>query len=515
MRSMLSLPAAIGDACQYVFAVAIIFVVGFFVATKPLPIPSNLPGPKRYPYIGYLPHVLQHWHEWPTETTRLAKKYKRTWGGPLPNFGGLPGAYFYISHEENLRHILKTNFDNYGKGDMWTRVLGELLGTGIFAVDGDRWKIHRQLMSNMFSRNLLRHSAAIFRAKILKVLKTFAQAEEDDSDSGGFKVDLQDVFFRLTLDSMSIVSFDVDLHSVENEKQHEFALAFDELSSLCQKRFLDPLFQLKRMSRLSWRENRIRKLKSVVDDFAYTIIASKRRSAEEGSPLGPDLLSRFIDHARKTGEDIADSKLRDVIMNVLLAGRDTTACALSWTFYELTRHPDVVQKIVEEVIAVCGVGDQAEYTYDTMTKLKYTHCVALEVLRLHPSVTNDPRYAVKDDVLPDGTRIPAGAGFDLCFYTMLRKEETWGDDALQFKPERFLDEKEPSPFKYPVFHAGPRMCLGKPLALMNMKLAMSMMLTSEFKIVDRIGHSGEYLWTLVESMKDGFEVNIIPAQRQR
>lgn len=524
MLSLVPSPVALSDAWKCFVAVAITFVAGFFFATKPLPIPSSLPGPKQYPYIGYLPHVLQHWHEWPTETTRLAKKYKRTWGGPLPNFGGLPGAYFYISHEENLQHILKTNFDNYGKGDMWTRVLGELLGKGIFAVDGDRWKMHRKLMSNMFSRNLLRHSAAIFRTKIIEVLKTFekgaaaadaAQVEEGNLGNGFFKVDLQDVFFRLTLDSMSIVSFDVDLHSVENEKQHEFALAFDELSNLCQKRFLDPLFQLKRFFRLSWRENRIRVLKKVVDGFAYKVIASKRRSADEGSPLGPDLLSRFIDHARTTDEEISDSDLRDVIMNVLLAGRDTTACALSWTFYELTRNPDVVQKITEEVESVCGVGDQAEYTYDTMAKLRYTHCVALEVLRLHPSVTNDPRYAVQDDLLPDGTRIPAGAGFDLCFYTMLRKEETWGDDALQFKPERFLNEKETSPFKYPVFHAGPRTCLGKPLALMNMKLAMSIMLTSEFKIMDRIGHTGEYLWTLVESMKDGFEVQIIPVQPHR
>lgn len=411
-----------------------------------------------------------------------------------------------------MRHILQSNFDNYGKGDVWIRNLGEMLGVGIFAVDGARWKVHRKLMSNMFSRNLLRHTAVVTREKLLEVLDTFKRradaAEAGGNISDGFNIDIQDVFFRLTLDITSIVTFDIDLESVGNEKQHEFALAFDELSNLCQKRFLDPLFEIKRLLRLSSRERRIRVLKRIVDEFAYKVIASKRR---EESPLGPDLLSRFIDHAEKTNESISDSELRDVIMNVLLAGRDTTACALSWTFYELTRHPDVVNKIISEVKSVCGVGDDAEYTYDTMAKLKYAHCVALEVLRLHPSVTNDPRYAAKADVLPDGTKIPAGAGFDLCFYTMGRKEELWGENALQFKPDRFLHVKEPSPFKYPVFNAGPRMCLGKPLALMNMKLAMAILLTSEFEIVDRIGHSGEYLWTLVESMKDGFEVNVSKA----
>lgn len=430
----------------------------------------------------------------------------------MPNYGGLPGCYFYIHDEDNVRHILQSNFDNYGKGDVWIKNLGEMLGVGIFAVDGARWKMHRKLMSNMFSRNLLRHTAVVTRKKLLEVLDIFEKrAEAAQAEGGicdGFSIDIQDVFFRLTIDITSIVTFDVDLHSVGNEKQHDFALAFDELSNLCQKRFLDPLFEIKRVLRLSWRERRIRVLKSIVDDFAYKIIASKRRSAKEGSPLGSDLLSRFIDNAQKTDELILDSELRDVIMNILLAGRDTTACALSWTFYELTRHPDVVDRIIGEVKSICGVGDAAEYTYDTMAKLKYTHCVALEVLRLHPPVTNDPRYAVKGDVLPDGTRIPAGAGFDLCFFSMGRKETIWGDDALQFNPERFLDEREPSPFKYPVFNAGPRMCLGKPLALMNMKLAMAILLTSEFKIVDRIGHSGQYLWTLVESMKGGFEVNV-------
>lgn len=195
-------------------------------------------------------------------------------------------------------------------------------------------------------------------------------------------------------------------------------------------------------------------------------------------------------------------------MNVMLAGRDTTACAMSWTFYELTRNPTVVNKIIDEVKSVCGVGESAEYTYDTMAKLKYTHCVALEVLRLHPPVSHDSRLAVNADILPDGTKIPAGVGIEYCIYTMGRKEDIWGEDAMQFKPERFMSEQEPSTFKYPVFNAGPRMCIGKPLALMNMKLAMSILLTSNFKFEDKAGHTGEYSWALVESMKGGFEVNV-------
>ena len=139
------------------------------------------------------------------------------------------------------------------------------------------------------------------------------------------------------------------------------------------------------------------------------MIQRKRRTADQGSPLGPDLLSRFIDAGVSS-----DKELRDIVMNVVLAGRDTTAVSMSWTFFELTRHPEVVTRIVQEVEQVCGEGAQAEYSYDTMAQLKYTHAVVMEVLRLHPPVTNDPRFAVTDDTLPDGNRVPAGGGIDMC-----------------------------------------------------------------------------------------------------
>jgi cytochrome P450 len=189
-------------------------------------------------------------------------------------------------------------------------------------------------------------------------------------------------------------------------------------------------------------------------------------------------------------------------------GRDTTACALSWTWYELTRHPEIVVNIVDEVRNICGVGDEADFSFDTMNQLKYTHCVALEVLRLHPPVTNDPRYAKRDSRLPDGTFTAKGLGVDMCFYAMGRKEDIWGSDALQFKPERFLNEKEPSTFKFPAFNAGPRMCLGKPLALMNIKLTMAILLTSGLQLDDKEGHSGDYLWNVVQSMKGGFPIHV-------
>jgi len=281
---------------------------------------------------------------------------------------------------------LHANFDNYVKGDRWTRILGELLGTGIFAVDGDRWKIHRKLMSNMFSRNLLRHTAVITKNKLLELLGVFERRiSEADFPTNGINIDLQDFFFRLTIDTTSIVNFGMDLHSVGNEQQHKFALAFDELTYLVQMRLIDPLFEVKRALRLTWAERRIRVLKDIVDECCYQVIADKRWSADKGLPLNPGMLSRFIQHDHNTNEGIIlFSELHDVVLNILPAGRDTTMCAMSWTYYNLTRNPSVVNKIIEEVNSVYSSEESAEYNYDTMAKLEYRHCVALEVLMLHP-----------------------------------------------------------------------------------------------------------------------------------
>ena len=98
---------------QAITAILVSLVSIIYYKTKPFPIPSSLPGPKRYPWLGFLWHPIKYWDIWPTETTRLAKLYKRTWGGPLPRFGAMPGAYFYIHDENNIRHVLKDNFHAY------------------------------------------------------------------------------------------------------------------------------------------------------------------------------------------------------------------------------------------------------------------------------------------------------------------------------------------------------------------------------------------------------------------
>ena len=166
-------------------------------------------------------------------------------------------------------------------------------------------------------------------------------------------------------------------------------------------------------------------------------------------------------------------------MSFVIAGRDTTASALSWVFWELTQHADVADRVVEEIDRVLQ-GEKP--TYDEVTnKMPYMQAVIKEAMRLHPPVPEDIKFAVKEDFLPDGTHIPAGIGIIYRIYAMNRLESLW-PNALSFDPDRWLSgDPSPSAYKYPVFNAGPRLCLGMRLGLTEIAMLTAMVL-QKYKI---------------------------------
>lgn len=524
-----------------------VFSVAFFIyqAIKPLKLDKDLPGPEPHFLLGNVALLTRHRHHWPEEVARLNNIYKKkTWGATFPRLPGsaVPHTVLFTADEVNLKYVLHGNFKNYVKGKVIEDWLGDWLGEGVFVVDGPKWKVHRKLMSNMFSRNLLRYSAAIMKQKLLDILGDMknsidasATVRETSTSDGHCRkyvqIDFKDLMSRLFFDVTSVVAFGVDLNTVLNDTKeiHPFFTAFDKMVYLFDRRSTDFLFPIKRMLGIG-SERVIAELICQMDDFAMNLIAERRMNMEKGIHSNPvtstsartngddkdktrcqgnfDLLTKYIEYAQKANEDLSNKELKDVIVNVMFAGRDTSSSTMSWAFYELERNLDVKEKVVREVASICGTGADAEYSFETMNELKYTHSVILEVLRLHPVVPENIRHAVNADTLPDGTRVPPGAGVAFSPYTMGRNEDVWGKDAAEFKPERFFGENEPSSFKFPAFHAGPRICIGKPLALINMKMVLSILLSSDIEFEDRFGHSGDYNYAIIMSMKDSFPMEI-------
>lgn len=201
---------------------------------------------------------------------------------------------------------------------------------------------------------------------------------------------------------------------------------------------------------------------AVMDSFAKKVIEEKRRNGIKAGREG-DMLDMFMGMKDDDGKDLSDQELRDHVLNFIIAGRDTTAQTLSWAIWELGQHPECERKLREEVLAVCG--KDGEVTYEQLKDLKYTNAVFNETLRLHANVPAQARRATEDTVLPGtGTKVYKDQVVQVSSWAMGHLERIWGKDAKQFKPERWIDEKgsliKANQYQWPVFNAGPRICLG-------------------------------------------------------
>ncbi|KAK6260786.1 hypothetical protein SCA6_015260 [Theobroma cacao] len=383
----------------------------------------------------------------------------------------------YTSEPDNVEYILKTNIQNYGKGEYNYSLLKGLLGDGIFAVDGDKWRQQRKVSSYEFSTKVLRDfSTVVFRKNAAKLANIVSDAAKSNKI-----MDIQDLFMKSTLDSIFKVGFGVELDSVcgSNLEGKEFTAAFDDLSAAILFRYVDIFWKIKRFLNIG-SEAKIKKSTKVVDNFVYKLIHNKieqtRNSMNDSSMKKEDILSRFLQL-----NDTDPTYVRDIILNFIVAGKDTTAATLSWFIYMLCKHPDVQEKVAQEVKEATDtmeVKDFAEFaailSEEALGKMHYLHAALTETLRLYPAVPVDAKICFSDDTLPDGFSVRKGDMVCYQPYAMGRMKFIWGDDAEEFRPERWLDEdgmfQPESPFKFTAFQAGPRICLGKEFAYRQMKI---------------------------------------------
>ncbi|KAG2295921.1 hypothetical protein Bca52824_042590 [Brassica carinata] len=379
-----------------------------------------------------------------------------------------PGqSEIFTADARNVEHILKTRFDNYSKGHSSRENLADLLGHGIFAVDGDKWRQQRKLASFEFSTRVLRDfSCSVFRTNACKhvgFVSEFALS--------GKSFDAQDMLMRYTLESIFKVGFGaqqlkcLDKFSKEGE---EFVEGFDEGNVATSLRFIDPLWKLKRFLNIG-SQARLKKSIATIDKFVYRLITTKRKELgrEQNTAVREDILSRFL------VENVTSSHERTTDVN------------------------GFVQSINEEAL------DQ----------MQYLHAALSETLRLYPPVPVDMRCAENDDILADGHRVKRGDNVYYLAYAMGRMTYVWGQDAEEFKPERWLKDggfQPESPFKFISFHAGPRICLGKDFAYRQMKIVSMVLLHFfRFKMADEKSNV-RYKRMLTLHIEGGLHLHAIP-----
>ncbi|XP_058751664.1 cytochrome P450 704C1-like isoform X1 [Vicia villosa] len=440
-----------------------------------------------HPVAGTVIHLLFNFHrllEYMTDLTIKRKTYS------LLSF---TRSAVYTSDPANVEHMLVTNFSNYGKGRYHHDVLTDLLGDGIFTVDGAKWRHQRKSASYHFSTKLLREfSGSVFKSNAVKLAGMVSEAAISNNI-----IELQDFFMKSALDSVFKVILGVELDTMcgTHREGTQFSNAFDEASAAIMFRYANFLWKVQRFLNIG-SEAVLKKSLKVIDEYVYKLIRSKIEQSQnpQDNSLGlkGDILSRFLELNE------TDPKfLKDIILSFIIAGKDTTAITLSWFLYQLCKNPHVQEKIAQEIREATKVENgstidnlAAQVTDESMEKMKYLHAALTETLRLHPPVPLESKYCFLDDKWPDGYNVRKGDLVSFQPYVMGRMKFLWGEDAEIFRPERRFDEngnlKRESSFKFTAFQAGPRICLGKEFAYRQMKIFSAILLGSHsFKLVDQ------------------------------
>ncbi|KAK1438774.1 hypothetical protein QVD17_04584 [Tagetes erecta] len=411
----------------------------------------------------------------------------------------------------NVEYMLKTNFINFPKGKPFTEILKDFLGFGIFNVDGEMWHAQRKLASHQFTSRLLKEHVEItvkeaIKSKLFVLLDSFA----DD----GVMVDLQEVLRRFGFDVVCkfVLGFDPLCLGGRGSFPGEVPIlkAFDTAGMISARRGAIPISAVWKLKKL-FEIGSEKVLKDSVNEIHEYIIElvheRKKELMMDKCNKNQDLLSKMMN------DGLSEELIRDMLISFIMAGRDTTSAAMTWLFYALSQNADVERRLADEIQSKFN-----DEEVDSYKEMKYLQACICETMRLYPPVSWDSKHALHDDVLPDGTLVKAGDRVTYFPYGMGRMESIWGGDRLEFKPDRWFEHghtpgvygdilKDVSPYKYPVFHAGPRVCLGKGMANAQMSYVVSsIMKRYEIKAVG--SEEALYLPSLTAHMNGGFNVLI-------
>jgi cytochrome P450 len=377
--------------------------------------------------------------------------------GPYAWLSLMGSPVLFLNDARAIEYVFSENDKNYHKGK-YNEGLRPLLGYGVFLSEDDLWKKQRRDTAPVFAGG----NFPEFTRRIAEATEAMLKRWEPRVAAGEL-VDMNAETMKLTLDVVLRALF----HEDSEDALLNMKDALGTMLRMAEQRIWSAVnLPLPVVLKLPKYARTMKFLDALTAEFI-----SRRR---ENKSYPEDLLSRLIDCHTDTPED--RKLLRDNVLSFLLAGHETTANGLAWTFYELGRHTTIREKVIAEVDAATqgAVPDM-----DMIKKMNYTRQTFDEALRLYPPVWTMSRRALKDDLLPleDGRKlsVPRDTTVMLCTYSVHRREKYWRDPE-SFTPERFSQEeiqRRPK-FAWFPFGGGPRLCLGFKFAEVESMVAMAM-----------------------------------------
>ncbi|CAH0119924.1 Bifunctional cytochrome P450/NADPH--P450 reductase 1 [Paenibacillus sp. CECT 9249] len=448
---------------------------------KPMPIPQ----PKTYGVLGNVPLIDK---DSPTLSfCKLADEY-----GPIFRFEVLERSVIIVSGPDLVADVCdESRFD---------KAIGHLLKVRDFAGDGlftslteePNWNKAHNILMPSFSQQAMKGYHDMMTDIALQLVQKWARLNPDES------IDVPDDMTRLTLDTIGLCGFNYRFNSFYRETPNPFIVsmvrALDEAMHFGSRLHIQNMLLIKTKRQY---ERDIHSMFSLADK----IIAERKASGDQGET---DLLARMLTAKDpETGEPLDDRNIRYQMITFLIAGHETTSGLLSFAIYFLIKHPEVLKKAYAEVDEVLT---EPLPTYEQVLKLKYVRMILNESLRLWPTAPQFSLFAKEDTMIGGKYAIKKGEVVSIILPKLHRDQGAWGDDAEQFRPERFEDPGKVPNHAYKPFGNGQRACIGMQFALHEATLVLGMIL-QKFELIDHLNYQLKVKQTLTLK-PDDFQLRV-------
>ena len=402
------------------------------------------------PFGNVLWGVLRQFQQSPLGTL---VDFQKTYGDAVRFHAVGPFYGYQFSHPDHHKHILQDNNQNYTKIPHPTMLLIQpVVGNGLLTSDGDFWRRQRRLAQPAFHRRRIAELGATMTAATDRMLVKWETAMRDNPVQ-----DVDQWIMELTLEIVGRTLFSIDVTQEADKVGEAFTAVNEHVGALTRQPFSDRLIRVPFLPMT----RKLRRNTAVLDEVVNRIIDERRAMPDAEMP--DDLLTMFMQaQDEETGEQMDDKQLRDEVMTILLAGHETTAVALTWTFYLLSQHPTVREALLAEVD---GVLNGRLPTINDMPNLPYTTMVIEEAMRLYPPAYAIGRFGHAPDTV-GGYDTTKNAVIILCPFITHRHPDFW-ENPETFDPERFTPERkqERPRYAYLPFGGGPRQCIGNNFAM--------------------------------------------------